>query len=80
MSADLCVGCGHDEHDAWDCRYRYPNASTGPRTRCACDHGYDGQGDLDTDDGPTVTRGEVEAARIASRAHGADRSMWDVQS
>lgn len=78
MNVDLCDGCGHAEHDAWDCQHRW--IVTDPRLgkgRCACDRGYDGNGDLDSDE-HTITRGEVEAARIRSKAHGADRQQWDV--
>ena len=79
MNVDLCDGCGHDEHDAWDCQHRWPVATPFGvhRDRCACDRGYDGNGDLDSDE-HTITRGEVEAARIRSKAHGADRQQWDV--
>lgn len=76
---DLCDGCGHDEHDAWDCQHRYGGPfGTDVNTRCACDHGFDGDGDLDSDE-HAITRPEIEAARIASRAHGADRQQWDMQ-
>lgn len=75
MSDDLCDGCGHPEHDAWDCQHR--NDVSDVHTRCACDRGYDGNGDLDSDE-HTITRGEIEAARIRSKAHGADRQQWDV--
>lgn len=48
-------------------------------TRCACDRGHDGDGDLETDDRTDRrTRGEIEAARIRSKAHGAERQQWDV--
>lgn len=73
----LCDGCGHAEHDAWDCQHRWTSADGRGNARCACDRGYDGQGDLDTDE-HTITRGEIEAARINSHAHGADRQQWDV--
>lgn len=79
---DLCDACGHAEHDAWDCRHRWDAVDQGVRVgnmRCACDRGYDGDGDLDGVDERGVTRGEVEAGRINARAHGADRSGWDMQ-